>query len=90
MDYKPHNDLITVAVHSGHKNELIDRMRAATHEKRKGALMIDRQKELFGFASYKEIETILADELKKEEHQPAKSTIKWERDRFGNPTRPHR
>lgn len=79
-------DIVTVAVHSGNTHSLIDRMKAHTTEKARGALMIDRLMQLFGLSSYHEIELLVALELEKEKENNGK--IQWERDKFGNPTYP--
>lgn len=79
-------DIITVSVHSGNTHSLIDRMKAQSTEKAKGALMIDRLKELFGLSSYQEIELLVALELEKEKEYT--SNIRWTKDRFGNPLYP--
>lgn len=88
--HNKNNDVVTVAVHSGDQRELIDRMKASTNEKTKGALMIDRQKDLFGFTSYKEIENLVDKEFSSEHVRAKTNKISWERDRYGNPTRPFR
>lgn len=82
------NDIVTIAVHTGNNRFLTDKMRAATTERGKGALIMDRLKQLFGFASYDEVDLLVAVELEKERERNEK--IIWERDRFGNPTSPRR
>ena len=84
-------DIVTVIVQNPRRREeKFDRMRASTNEKDKGAMIIGRLMDYFGFLTYQEVEESRNRLLKKEAEDQLKNNQKqqWARDKYGNPTYP--